>query len=88
MPPKRRLSETSEASGAGAEDDASVGGLEEEEKVTKPGRPKKKKVDPTQQFQVNNFESLLLVLASISMFFTNFPDRLRLSAEVQEGGWL
>ena len=87
MPPKRRLSETSEASGAGAEDDASVGGLEEEEKVTKPGRPKKKKVDPTQQFQVNNFESLLL-LASISMFFTNFPDCLRFSAEVQEGGWL
>ena len=56
MPPKRRLSETSEASGAGAEDDASVGGLEEEEKVTKPGRPKKKKVDPTQQFQVSNFD--------------------------------
>ena len=87
MPPKRRLSETSEASGAGAEDDASVGGLEEEEKVTKPGRPKKKKVDPTQQFQVNKFESLLLS-ASISMFFTNFPDCLRFSAEVQEGGWL
>ena len=65
MPPKRRLSETSEASGAGAEDDASVGGLEEEEKVTKPGRPKKKKVDPTQQFQVSCFDSLLLALASI-----------------------
>ena len=73
MPPKRRLSETSEASGAGAEDDASVGGLEEEEKVTKPGRPKKKKVDPTQQFQVSNFDCLFFAFNPSNI---DFPDCL------------
>ena len=54
MPPKRRLSETSdgqESLGAGGEDEAITG--EEEERVKAgPGRPKKKKVDPSQQLQV------------------------------------
>ena len=51
MPPKRRLSEGSEDTEAG--EDEAAGTIEEEEKVrVGPGRPKKKKVDPTQQMQV------------------------------------
>ena len=51
MPPKRRLSETSDGQESlGAEEEA---GAEEEERVKAgPGRPKKKKVDPSQQLQV------------------------------------
>ena len=56
MPPKRRLSEGSDGPDAGVEDpeaNAGTGGAEEEEKVRAgPGRPKKKKVDPSQQLQV------------------------------------
>ena len=55
MPPKRRLSETSDGqdAGGGVEDPEIQGAGEEEEKVkTGPGRPKKKKVDPSQQLQV------------------------------------
>lgn len=49
MPPKRRLSEGSD----GGEEEEAVGPIEEEEKVrVGPGRPKKKKIDPTQQMQV------------------------------------
>ena len=49
MPPKRRLSEGSD----GGEDDEAAGPIGEEEKVrVGPGRPKKKKIDPTQQMQV------------------------------------
>ena len=57
MPPKRRLSETSDGSEqAGVEEDVTTGveRIEEEEKVrVGPGRPKKKKVDPSQQLQVS-----------------------------------
>jgi len=51
MPPKRRLSETSDGQESlGAEEEA---GAEEEERVKAgPGRPKKKKVDPSQQLQL------------------------------------
>ena len=55
MPPKRRLSETSdgqESPGAEEEAGTSVGGEEEERVKAGPGRPKKKKVDPSQQLQV------------------------------------
>ena len=55
MPPKRRLSETSDGQESlGAEEEAgtSVGGEEEERVKAGPGRPKKKKVDPSQQLQV------------------------------------
>ena len=58
MPPKRRLSESSDGQDAGVEDPEArpgSGGAEEEEKVRAgPGRPKKKKVDPSQQLQVRN----------------------------------
>ena len=57
MPPKRRLSETSDGTDERGEEEASAapaGVVEEEEKVrVGPGRPKKKKVDPTQQVQVS-----------------------------------
>ena len=57
MPPKRRLSETSDGTDAnnpGGDDDVlEVPAVEGEEKVKAgPGRPKKKKVDPTQQVQL------------------------------------
>ena len=55
MPPKRRLSETSDGQESlGAEEEAGTSaGAEEEERVKAgPGRPKKKKVDPSQQLQV------------------------------------
>ena len=57
MPPKRRLSETSDGSEqAGVEEDITTGVERVEEEAEKvrvgPGRPKKKKVDPSQQLQV------------------------------------
>ena len=61
MPPKRRLSETSDGQESlGAEEEAgtSVGGEEEERVKAGPGRPKKKKVDPSQQLQVFIHENM------------------------------
>ena len=55
MPPKRRLSETSDGQESlGAEEEAGTNAAAEEEEKVKagPGRPKKKKVDPSQQLQV------------------------------------
>ena len=54
MPPKRRLSETSDGVETVDDDAGSTGVVEEaEEKVRPgPGRPKKKKVDPSQQLQL------------------------------------
>ena len=52
MPPKRRLSEGSE--GPEEEEEAQAGQEEMAETPVRagPGRPKKKKIDPSQQMQV------------------------------------
>ena len=68
MPPKRRLSETSDGQESlGAEEEAGTSaGAEEEERVKAgPGRPKKKKVDPSQQLQVT-FEEVMCIAARAS----------------------
>ena len=58
MPPKRRLSEGSD----GGEEEEAVGHIEEEEKVrVGPGRPKKKKIDPTQQMQVSDWSCRVML---------------------------
>ena len=65
MPPKRRLSETSDGQESlGTEEEAGPNiGTEEEERVKAgPGRPKKKKVDPSQQLQVI-FEEVIHIAA-------------------------
>ena len=68
MPPKRRLSETSDGQESlGTEEEAGPNiGTEEEERVKAgPGRPKKKKVDPSQQLQVT-FEEVMYIAARAS----------------------
>lgn len=70
MPPKRRLSETSDGQESlGTEEEAGPNiGTEEEERVKAgPGRPKKKKVDPSQQLQVILiFEEVMYIAARAS----------------------
>ena len=72
MPPKRRLSE-----GSDAEEEEETGPIEEGEKVrVGPGRPKKKKIDPTQQMQASQVDGvssifLIIIIYNCSLCLTS-----------------